>query len=404
MQGQGCIALLATGALLAGAAAASEDGLANAIGAGTAGVELRYRYEFVDQESFDKDAHASTLRLRLNYETGTWASWSAFVEFDQVIELFADNFNSGAGTSSPARDVYPVVSDPDGPDLNQLFLQYAEADRWRARIGRQRIVLDDERFVGGVGWRQNEQTYDGLTFSYDGFSRAKLFYGYVANVNRIFGDKVAAGDDNENTHLFNADVGLSEHWSVTGYAYLIDSDDVPAASTSTIGARLKGAVPAGKHRFEVLGEYATQSDRANSPLDYAADYFRVEAALAGKNFSAGVGVETLGSDRGEGFRTPLATLHAFNGWADQFLATPDAGLADRYVKLAYRPAGWNLQLVYHDFAADAGNGDFGRELDASVGRTLGNRYGLLFKLALYEAGDAPRVDTTKAWFMVTAGF
>lgn len=404
MQGRECIALAAAGALLAAATAAPADGLASAIGAGEGGVELRYRYEFVDQESFDEDAHASTLRLRLNYETATWRSWSAFVEFDQVIEILADSFNSGAGTSSPARDVYPVVSDPDGPDLNQLFLQYAEADRWRMRIGRQRIMLGDERFVGGVGWRQNEQTFDALTASYHGLGKAKLFYGYVANVNRIFGDRVPAGDDNEDTHLFNANVDLSEHWSATGYAYLIDSDDVPTASTSTIGVRINGAVPAGSYRIEVLGEYATQSDRANSPLAYTADYFRVEAGLAGKDFSAGIGLETLGSDQGQGFSTPLATLHAFNGWADQFLATPAAGLEDTYVKLAYRPDEWNLQLVYHDFAAEAGSGDFGREFDVSAGRSFGSRYGLLLKLAHYDAGDAPGVDTTKAWLMLTAGF
>ena len=136
--------------------------IASAITSGDASIDLRYRYEFVDQDSFTEDANASTLRLRLNYKTGMWRGWSGFVEFDQVMEVLVDDFNSGAGTSGPNRSQYPVVADPNGSDLNQLYLQYAPNEDWQTRVGRQRILLDDQRFVGGVGWRQNEQTYDGL--------------------------------------------------------------------------------------------------------------------------------------------------------------------------------------------------------------------------------------------------
>jgi hypothetical protein len=50
----------------------------------------------------------------------------------------------------------------------------------------------------------------------------------------------------------------------------------------------------------------------------------IEVGTTVASVNVKVGYELLGSDNGEyGFATPLATLHKFNGWADQFLGTPD---------------------------------------------------------------------------------
>ena len=394
--------------LFAATAAAQEtpegQDLAAAITGGKASINLRYRYEFVDQDSISKDANASTLRFRLNYQTGTWKNWSAFAEFDQVMEVLVDNYNSGAGTSSPGRSAYPVVADPDGSDLNQLYFQYAPNDDWRTRIGRQRILLDDQRFVGGVGWRQNEQTYDALSVNYGGFNRTQVFYSYVANVNRIFGDEVAAGNNEQDTHLLNVRYALSDAWNLTGYAYIIDNEDVPTFSTSTFGARIAGGFSSGDDKYDLRAEIATQSDNGNSPVSYDATYYRLQGTWSRNAWSAGVGLESLGSDSGQGFRTPLATLHAFNGWADQFLGTPGTGLEDLYFRVGYKPGKWTTQLIFHDFSADTGGGDYGSELDLSAGRKLGDRYNLLLKLAMFDADDVSYVDTTKFWMMLTAGF
>ena len=126
--------------------------LTEAVVAGDANLNFRYRYELVDQDGFDENANASTLRIRLNYLTGGWKNWSGFVEMDYVGEVIVNDFNSGAGTSSDNRDQYPVVADPKGTDLNQLYLDYKASDEATLRFGRQRILLDNQRFVGGVGW------------------------------------------------------------------------------------------------------------------------------------------------------------------------------------------------------------------------------------------------------------
>lgn len=398
--------LVATLTLAAATSQAQNEnqGFASAVSSGEVSLNFRYRYEFVDQDSFDENASASTLRLRLNYETGTWNAWSGFIEFDYVFELLLDDFNSGAGTSSPDRDQYPVVADPEGEDLNQLYFQYSPNDDWTARFGRQRILLDDQRFVGGVGWRQNEQTYDGFSFKFTGFDKGEIFYSYVGNVNRIFSEEVPAGDHNQDTHLLNASFKISDAWKLVGYAYVIDNDDAPAFSTSTYGIRFSGDLDIGDGKVNLLGEFAAQSDNADNPASYDADYFRIQAMWSQEDLTFGAGLETLGSDNGQGFRTPLATLHAFNGWADQFLGTPPGGLEDVYVKLGLKPGKWNLQLIYHDFSAETGGGSYGSEFDFSAGRKLGDKYGLLLKMAAFEADEAPFVDTTKAWVMLTAGF
>jgi len=378
--------------------------LATAIASGDANVNLRYRYEFVDQDGFAKNANASTLRLRLNYETGGWRGWSGFVEFDQVMEVLVNDFNSGAGTSGADRDQYPVVADVAGSDLNQLFLQYVPNEDWQTRVGRQRILLDDQRFVGGVGWRQNEQTFDALSVQYNGFDKTKVFYSYVANANRIFGSEVPAGDHDQDTHLLNAKVALADSWDVVGYAYLIDNDDSPAFSTNTVGLRLNGSFALGDGRLAIIGEVARQSDAGNATANFDAGYFRLQGVWSLDAFTAGVGYESLGSDNGQGFRTPLATLHAFNGWADQFLATPGTGLEDLYLKATYNLKPWSFQFAYHDFSAESTSDDYGTEIDLSAARGIGERYKLLLKLAAFDTDSASFSDTTKAWLMLTAAF
>ncbi len=398
------IGLLAALAVSPADPAFAADSLGEAIASGDANLDLRYRFEYVEQDPFSEKANASTLRFRLNYKTAAINGWSGFLEFDHVTELIVDDFNSGMGTSGPDRSQYPVVADPDGSDLNQLYIQYSPDDSVQMRFGRQRILLDDQRFVGGVGWRQNEQTYDAFSLKHTGIERTTFFYSFVGNVNRIFGSEVPAGDNEQETHLLNVNVGLSENWNLTGYAYLIDNEDVAAFSTETYGLRANGKLPLGEGSLALLGEFAMQSEGDNASVSYDADYFRVQGTWSLDAFSTGVGFESLGSDNSQGFRTPLATLHAFNGWADKFLGTPSGGLEDLYVKFGYKLASWNLQLIYHDFSAETGSTDYGTEIDFSAARSLGKRYKLLLKLAEFN-GTAPGFDDTrKAWLMLTAGF
>ena len=118
-----------------------------------------------------------------------------------------------------------------------------------------------------------------------------------------------------------------------------------------------------------------------------------------------IGWEHLGGDGVSGFQTPLATLHAFNGWADKFLVTPANGLDDRYASVSGKfgrgkfegKLGWTV--AFHDFNADRGGADYGREWDASLSFPLPAGFSGLVKLADYRSDGFAR-DTRKLWLQV----
>jgi len=394
--------LLASTATLAVAEEASDLGAA--LTSGKVGVNVRARYESVDQDDISDRADALTARLRLNYRTADWRGLTGFVEYDYVFQLLSD-YNSGGGTS-PGKGNFPVVADPKGADLNQLYLDYSFAEKTKGRFGRQRILLDNQRFVGGVGWRQNEQTYDAVTFTTSVIEKTNLHYSYVGNVRRIFGDDVPAGRNNVDTHLLNARVALNEDWSVSPYYYHIDNKDIVAFSTATLGARFVGSLKAGDGKVAFVGEYATQKDIADNPVSYDADYVHLSGMWSVSNgLSIGLAYESLGSDAAtsQSFRTPLATLHAFQGWADQFLGTPPLGIDDLFATAKYKAGRWNLTGVYHDFTSATGSVDYGTELDLSAGTKISDNYGILFKGAFFS-GDSTMPDVNKFWIMFTANY
>ena len=404
--------LVLAGFMLSPFAVVAEESndLIAAMTTGKASESIRYRYEFVDQDSLalvNQEANASTIRLRLNYRTNQWSGWSLFGEFDYVGHLFVTDFNAGGGTTPDKQGVYPVVADPKGADLNQLYADYDSSDHWKARLGRQRINLDNQRFVGGVGWRQNEQTFDGITLNSNMLSKTAFSYSFFNRVRRIFGERSAAGTDRVDGHLLNAKVSINDTWSVVPYLYYLDYKDPARAanSTTTLGARVAGSVPAGDGKLAIVAEFARQSDAADSLLNYDANYVHADLAWALSNgLSLGLGYESLGSDNGASFRTPLATLHKFQGWADKFLTTPGNGIDDIFVTVKYKAAGWNLTGVYHDFSAESGGGDFGAEIDIAAARKISKNYSLLLKGAFFSSDTVAIDDTTKLWLMFTASY
>jgi hypothetical protein len=384
---------------LVGSASAS-DSFFDSISDGDASLSLRYRYETVDQDGFTKDANASTLRTRLNFKTKDYKGFNFFIEADNVMEVFADNYNSGAGTS-PGNGQYPVVADPQGTELNQAWFNYNFTEGNGVKVGRQRILLDNQRFVGGVGWRQNEQTYDAVSGSFT-IGNSKLFAAYVDNVNRIFGDEVAAGDHDNNTLLVNWSNKFEDVGKLSVYYYDINNKDAAAFSTQTFGAKFAGNV----NKFNYGVEFADQSDAHNNSVNYSANYYRFDAGYKFEKVNLFAGYEVLEGDANNGgsmFRTPLATLHAFNGWADKFLGTPSDGIEDAFIGVKGNANGFKWQAIYHDFSAEDSSRTLGDEIDLSVAKKINKNVSLLLKAALYDA-DTHASDTKKVWFMVSAGF
>jgi len=386
--------------------ATAADSLGGAFTEGKFGYSFRWRLENVDQDPLPHDATAIPLRARINFHTADLSGFSAKAEFDYVFNFGVDNFNAGGG-NTPNPPGYPVIADPGGEDLNQLFVQYKTESGHQLRLGRQRIIYDNARFVGNVGWRQNEQTYDSFSYSLTPGSAFQVNYSYVDNVNRIFGDEVNAGDHAQNTHLLNASFKFDNAAKLTAYYYDIDNEDVAGLSNVTYGVRFSGKTSNDGPKFGYTLEYAKQNDNADNPVDYSADYWRADLSLGLNWATIYAGYEVLGGDKilpGQAFRTPLATLHAFNGWADKFLTTPDAGLNDAFIGAKGKLGKWAWNVLYHDFSAQSGPGSFGTELDGFIKRKFKERYGILFKAAFFDSDSPAYGDTNKFWVQLTADF
>lgn len=361
-------------------------------------VNARWRLESVADDAFAEDALANTLRLRVGYQTAVYKGFSGVLELEGTSYLFDDDFNSTANGNIQ----YPVVADPNAYEINRAFLAYAPNNNANFNLGRQTLVIDNQRFFGNVGWRQNEQTFDALDLNYTFDNKLVLRYDYINRVQKVFGAQNPRPDLerwNVNLNLLHASYPAGPG-TLTGYVYLNENNTLPLTSQKNFGMRYV----AGKSNPDGVGwlvtaEYADQSSYADGAPYIDANYVFLEGGLAWKGNTFKVGWEQLGGDGQYGFQTPYATLHAFNGWADRFLVTPRDGLQDTYLSWNRKFGKLGATAVWHDFNADFGNSDYGQEWDASLSWALDKHWTVLGKLADYQA-DEYLVDTTKLWFSV----
>ncbi len=367
---------------------------------GKINADFRLRYEYVDQDNDLKNAKALTLRSRLGYTTGDFLGFSGMLEFEDSRQVGVDDYNDGLG-SEPR---YSTVTDPETTELDQAFVQY---HNWgaTARLGRQVINLDNQRFVGDVGWRQDRQTFDAFNLVYKPIDNLQLTYAYIDQRNRIFAED---RDLDSKDHLINA-AYQTPIGTAVAYAYLLDEDEGPKNDIDSYGVRFSGSTDVTDIKVLYAAEFATQDTDTDSD-DFDANYYLVEAGAVFYGVTGKVGYEVLGSDDGKyGFATPLATLHKFNGFTDQFLTTPAQGLTDLYVSLGGKLFGGEWGIVYHDFEADEdtpGVDDLGDELDLVYSIKFFERFNAGIKYATYSKGDsgAGKVDTDKFWTWLGLSF
>jgi Alginate export len=385
------------------------DSLADAITNGDAYIDARYRLESVSQDNLTENGLANTLRTKLGYKTGVWKGISGVLEFEHSAEIADGDYNNtinGKGT-------YPVIADPNHTEVNQAYLAYTGISKTTVAVGRQALNLGTQRFVGTVGWRQNDQTFDAGAIINNSIEDLTFVYGYVWNVNRIFGNDHPMGDLETKTNVVDVTYKGIKGLTINAYGLMIDLDAIGAKglNTNTFGIRASGSQDLdGGTNILYAAEYASQSDAADNPTDYSTKYYNLEAGVGFKGLTLKGGIETLGSDNGiASFSTPLATLHKFNGWADKFLGTPANGLRDLYASAAYGVKdtgsaldGTTFAVIYHDFKSDVGGVHHGSEWDASVATKV-DRFNVLFKFAKYNA-DMWSVDTTKFWMQVATKF
>lgn len=362
-----------------------------------ASVDANLRYEGVNQDNASNDASALTLRTRLNYTSANYHGFSGVVEFEDSRQIAGvSDYNDTVGNGSQ----YSVIADPESTELDQAFVQYQQG-KVIAKVGRQIITLDNHRYVGHVGWRQDRQTFDAATVDYAASENIKISYSYINKRNRIFAQ---AKDLHSKDHLLNL-AYKTPYGKLTAYSYLLEIDEGASNGLDTFGVSFSGQ----KDKFLYSAQLATQSAES-AVSDYSTKYMAIEGGYKFDTVTLKLGAEILASDDAMyGFSTPLATLHKFNGWTDQFLSTPKEGLVDLYASISGKAFGGAWAVVLHDFSADEASttvDDLGTEINAVYTKKFSKNYSAGIKYAAYSAGDVAsgKVDTDKFWLWVGAKF
>ena len=360
-------------------------------------LDIRYRVEQVDDDGVLEKATASTIRTRLGFKTGMWNKMNAFVEMEDVRPIGADQFNSTINGKSD----YAVVADPESTELNRAWIGYQPNDQMLLKLGRQRIVRDKGRLIGNVGWRQNEQTFDAITMSAKN-DQGSVWGGWLARANRIFGDQ----HPNPVNRQFELQAFVTEvEWNspigkVAVIGQFLEFENAPALSHRNIGLRLLGKKKAGeKTTFNYRAQYVDQDSYKDADPDNEAEYIALTGGVTVGKWDGSLNYELLSGDGSYAFMRPLATLHAYNGWADRFLTTPADGLQDIFVALNRKIGKWSVGARYHTFDADEGTVDYGSELGFIAKLPFSKRCLALFKYADYS-GDGTLPDTQKIWLSV----
>lgn len=420
---------VATVTLLVGGASADEgiEVLSNV----KVNAEIRARYENVDVTNDGKQvANAFTTRTSIGLGADLLGvdGLSTYLEGTSVNNFGYTNYNA-LGTGINSNPTYDTIKDPQQARMTQAYVDY-KIGKTIICAGRQVVNLDNQRFIGSVGWRQMFQTFDALAVVDNSINKLSLMGAYVYGINSV-GEQQAATDTK--SLLLHAAYKVDEKFNVTAYDYML------ASLHDTYGIALTGNLDANIAKFDYRVEYARQSDatlerRTQSGVNPIsgtdgkpqadASYYNLDIGANISGVVAGVNYEHLsgtnGHDGKTAFATPLATLHGFNGWADVFLTTPLGGLIDKNIRLGYGDKTYGKILgVYHKFDAcedmTAGAGtskDLGSEFDISYENKIPyvkNLTGLI-KGAMYKGGDVTAStansghDKNIAWLMLDYKF
>lgn len=360
-------ATLVAGLLGLGASAlTAESELKKVLDEGKVSLDVRSRFESTDTGTASFDG--ISIRTRLGYTTGAYYGFKGMIEMEDV--------------SVPFKSDQPNPLDVDTTELNQLWLGYTNKDFGSAKLGRQVYTLDDHRFIGHVGWRQNIQTFDAVTGKLTLVDGLAINAGYLDQVNRI-----NATDQELEGFLLNSSYEFSKYITLTGFGYFLDFDSF-SKDSDTLGVRATGMVPLDDFKINYAASFAYQDQ---DDFD-SYNYYAVEVSGSYKAFGLWAGYEVLEGDSASGFSTPLATVHKFQGFADKF-AGPSIngfvnGITDLYVGASYKiPVGKGVttKVIYHWFEPESGSGDYGTELDVVAVYPISKNFTVLGKFGSYDA-------------------
>jgi len=377
--------------------------------------QIRPRYEMVDDniDGHDK-ANAFTARTKLKV-TGKLMGVDGLTASVGIISVNDFGSNKYNSTANGQID-YATVKDPEKAIISNAEVNYKVGDTL-LHAGRGQVNLDNQRFIGTVGWRQLERSYDSIFVANNSIKNLSVLAAWVYGYQGVNANDTV----DTNTVLLNASYTVMPELKITAYDYMI------ANTHDTYGIALTGNVKMDAVKLNYRAEYAQQSDPSmeihkdgKKGVKADAEYYNLDLGanisgiLAGVNYEFMSGKSQNGGDDTD-FTTPLATGHKFNGWADAASSTY-GGLIDFNVRLGYKAKGFGkLLAVYHDFTADtkvngATSDDKGSEIDVVYVNKVPGVNGLtgMLKYADFskanEDSTGTQHDVTKFWAMLDYKF
>ncbi|WP_411726217.1 hypothetical protein [Methyloglobulus sp.] len=385
---------------------------------GAVKIDLNYRWENVNQDNVNDNskpplkpnpatANGNTARLRAGLLSPVFYGIQGYAEFEGNLAMQED-FNSTRNGNTG----FSIIADPEKTELNQLWISYAGIPDTVIKGGRQRIKFDDDRYIGNVGWRQMETTFDSLLITH---ANQQLFglvvnAGFIGNVQTF-----TATNENIAAPILHVNYKVGDYGNAIGYGYWLDYTEKEffEKSSQTYGLRFTNWMKPGdtlklsdNYGVVYTAEWARQLDYGHGKINYEADRINLMGGFTAYNVTFQGAMEQLdGKGINKTFDTPLGTNHAFQGWADLFLITPPDGIRDVFgtVHVALDRGNLILTGVYHDFTDDTGNIHYGDEWNFQALWKFGKHYSVLAKYAYYNA-DKFNTDTQKIWLQGNISF
>ena len=390
------------------------DDIVESLKAGTFGGSVRIRYEDVEDDSKATgftDAEALTTRFTLKYTSGDFYKTFFHVEFEHVLAVTDDDeYNDGTN----GLGAFPAIVDPEGTEVNEGYLGLKPFENTVVKVGRQILTprkAPFHRFLGTVLWRQNWSTQDAVTITNSSLPNTKIMAGYIWNNNFI-----NQADRDLEAPIFNIQYSGFKYANLEAYYYDLNftNPGQTGLGSETLGVRVNGTIPLNETISAIYaGEYATQSESDDNTTSYDADYYLAEGGFKFnfkdsfiKSVMAKLSYEVMEADTSAGtaFKTPLATGHAYFGWADNFLATPAQGIEDTYITMVATGAyDTKLIVAYHmlDPETDTTFDEYGSEFDIWFTKTFEKKYTVGLKYADYSGdggvGNPKSTDLSKFW-------
>lgn len=356
-------------------------------------LDLRTRYEFREIDGQDA-SHALTARARVGLLLGEFAGFSLFGEAEANWAIVNDYRSNPTGNDStrPYVEGNTPITDPENLELNRTWLRYNNFGV-DAKLGRQRIIRNNAAFIGNVGWRQNEQTFDAASLAYGG-DNFSLNYAYSNRVLRIFGKEANDAPPGPPLRDFEGDFHFLDgtyktcFGKVGGYAYLIDVDN-----NANVGRSNSFGLYTDTGPLHAELAYQDGSTALNNKGDYGSFYGHLIYTYKSNGGCSYLGgLEYLENY----FKTPFATVHAFNGFADAFVLQRIGlndhggaydGLSDLYLGFIRPglPAGITFKGFVHYFMDDGFSDAYGWEADGVLVKKFNDHLNGILKAAYFSA-------------------